>query len=145
MGLLRIQTALETKEVCHVADPPSKLRMGPLRALASGSTSKSGGRICKAIHILSHLTPFLSPTLLTPPHTCTTPYTFAPPHTFTRPYTFAPPRTCTQPYTFAPPCTFTQPYTLGEVWPSTSLQGTRLRRQSAMKTGPWTWIGNSLR
>jgi len=37
------------------------------------------------------------------------------------------------------------PTKLGEVWPSTSLQGTRLRRQSAMKTGPWTWIGNSLR
>ena len=33
----------------------------------------------------------------------------------------------------------------GEVWSSTSLQGTRLRRQSAMKTGSWTWIGNSLR
>jgi len=37
------QSGLRTKGVRPLADTPSKLRMGPQRALAHGSTSKSGG------------------------------------------------------------------------------------------------------
>ena len=40
---------LETKGVLHTNDNPSKIQMEPQRAVAGGSTSKSGGNTSKAI------------------------------------------------------------------------------------------------
>ena len=43
MAGVSIQTGWGTKGSCHLADPPSKIQIGPQRAVAGGGTSKCGG------------------------------------------------------------------------------------------------------